>query len=54
MSQYSAPQPIGGYAWRKARNLLGIRDHIRLYRAVRVPRGPYRVPLPGDYLEARH
>ena len=50
MSQYSAPPPIGGYAWRKARNLLGIRDHIRLYRAIRVPRGPYWVPLPGDLI----
>lgn len=50
MSQYSAPPPIGGYAWRKSRNLLVLSDHIRRYRAVRVPRGPYRVPLPGDLI----
>jgi len=48
--QYSAPPPIGGYQWRKARNLLGIRDRIRLYRAIRCPRGPYPVPLPGDLI----
>ena len=43
----------GSYAWLKARGLLVISDHVREYRAVRLPCGPYRVPLPTDYLEVR-
>ena len=45
--------PISGYRWRKARGLLTIGDHVRLYRAVRYPRGSYRVPLPGDLIDRR-
>ena len=50
MSKHSTHVPIGGYAWRKARELLTISDHVRRYRAIRVPRGPYPVPLPSDLL----
>lgn len=48
--KYSTPPPIGGYAWRKARGLLVLSDYVRRYRAIRVPRGPYPVPLPGDLI----
>ena len=53
MSKHSTRVPIGGYAWRKARNLLTISDHVRRYRAVRVSRGPYSVPLPGDLISSQ-
>jgi hypothetical protein len=43
--------PLRGYAWRKARGLLTISDHIRAYRAIRAPRGDYAVPLPGDLIK---
>jgi hypothetical protein len=38
------------YKWRKARGLLTISDHIRVYRAIRAPRGNYAVPMPDDLI----
>jgi hypothetical protein len=43
---------LGGLAWRRARGLLTWRDEARVYRAERHPRGPYRVPMPADLIEA--
>lgn len=40
----------GSYAWRHQRGLLGWADHIRVYRAIRAPRGPYPVPMKNDLL----
>ena len=38
------------YRWRRERYLLTISDRVRLYRALRAPRGNYRTPLPDDFL----
>ena len=43
----------GPLAWRRSRDLLGIRDLCRDYAAIRAPRGPYRIPLPRDYRGVR-
>jgi hypothetical protein len=40
----------GRYAWRRDRGLLTASDLVRRYLAMRNPRGPYRVPLPGDLI----
>ena len=39
---------VGSLAWRRSRDLLGIRDLIRDYAAARAPRGAYRVPMRND------
>ena len=47
----AAPAAPNGYAWRRARGLLTIRDHVRIYQARRYPRAILgRLPLPADLL----
>jgi hypothetical protein len=53
MRKSSTTRCIGVYSWRKRRRLLVLSDHIRLYRATRVPHGQYLVPLPGDLIEVQ-
>jgi len=43
---------IGGYQWRKARDLLTIGDHVRRYRATHYHQT--RIPLPEERLTARN
>lgn len=50
IASHAARSGIGGYAWLRARGLLTISDHVRLYRAIRTPRGAYRCPLPEDLI----
>jgi len=41
---------LGGPRWRRARGLMTIRDLVDEYCAARAPRGPYRTPLPEDWV----
>lgn len=47
-----SPDP-GSAAWRQARGLMLISDHVRIYSAQRAPRDRYSIPMPNDLVSIR-